>query len=320
MKQSRKFSLQNSQGDVFDLNTPDFFAYNPEGLGIQIANSYSTDGVNFQLLSETLQQNKITLPLLFGGTQEGNPYERYDALLQFLDWPPLKLLYTIPEMGTFTRDVRLAGLTKSEMNLFSVIDETLTLDCLTPWYVWVESNLTRYDDQEGDGLIFKNVDMARNMGFYIHPYVYQEQKNDGVPSEVSIENRSRHLGLSEGSALEVSISPTKGHIRNPHWTLKNKGSVQSDGYFVNVIPGETLRVSSDPTREFARIERVDGQITNIYKYQDIMRSNFVRVPKGTSQLSFTAQVPEATWGPPTLSTIAQYAEVKIRIKRELVVI
>lgn len=316
----RQFTLKNSQGDTFDLNNEEFFGYNPEGLGIQISNSYATDGINFQLVNETLQQNRFTLSLLFGGSQESNPYARYDELLQFLDYPPLQLMYYVPDLGTFTRDVTLAGLTKSEMNLYSVIDEKLTLDCTTPWYVWVEGNLTRYDDQEGDGLIFKNIDMARNMGFYIHPYVFQEAANGEVPVEVSIENRSRYLGLAEGSAFEISISPKTDIMYNPSWTIKNNGKEQTDGYFVTIVPGETLTVSSDPTRQFARITRVDGQVTNVFKYQDILRSNFVKIPKGTSQFSMKASRTEGVTQYDTLQTIATYAEVKFRIKRELVIL
>lgn len=310
----RQFTLENSQGDVFDLNGNEFFVYDPEGLGVQLSNSYSSNGTNFQIVNQALQQNKLTFSILFGAPEETNSYLRYSDFIEFLDWPPLKLHYSMPDMGTFTRDVAFSGLTKSEINKFGVIDEKLTLDCLTPWYTWVEGDLTRYADQEGDGYIFENEDMAKNMGFHIYPYVFQESDDGGVPVQVNIENRSRTMGLSEGAAFELEIKCKSGIISNPYWYIGN----QSDGYFVDIVPGETLHVSSDPTREFAQIERVDGQVTNIYKHQDFMRTNFVRVPKGTSQFSLFAtlnNVPKSQ-----LPEIAINADVKFRIKRELITI
>ncbi|EHW6679226.1 phage baseplate protein [Listeria monocytogenes] len=148
----RQFQLINSRDQKFDLNDTNHFGYNPTGLGIAFSNEYVGVGANFIQSASNVNQNTFELSVLFGGENE-NPYQQYSEFAQFLSFTPLKLEYTI-ETGVYLRECALNSLTKTEIGQWNVLEETLTLDFLSPWYVEKTADALRYEDQLGDGKIY----------------------------------------------------------------------------------------------------------------------------------------------------------------------
>ncbi|MBC1353865.1 phage baseplate protein, partial [Listeria innocua] len=121
-------------------------------LGVSFANEYVGVGSNFIQSASNINQNTFELTVLFGGINE-NPYQAYADFIQFLSYAPLQLEYTI-ETGVYLRECALNTLTKTEIGEWNVLEETLTLDFLSPWYVEKTADATRYEDQSGDGKIY----------------------------------------------------------------------------------------------------------------------------------------------------------------------
>jgi len=304
MNQVRKFSLTNSKGETISINNDeDLFGYSPEGLGVSFSNDYYGSNGNFLVSSIALNQPVFSIRLLFG-TDKQRYYQKYNDFINFLNYQPLTLNYSVVEVGTFKRDCRLRELTKTEINEWNIIDESLELEFLTPWYQWIEGKHTEYIDQPADGKIYINTDMGNNEGFYVYSYVYEEQ-NDESRGQFKISNDSIYMGVSEGSPLEITIYGGDTGVTDPSWELYSGSElIQNDRYFIDIPPGYEFVVSSVPHNQFVRLVAPDGTISNVYQTQDMTKTNFITIPVGVFALKFE------TGG----------AVVKYRMRREMVAI
>ncbi len=97
--------------------------------------------------------------------------------------------------------------------------------------------------------------------------------------------------VNNSETIDESSSPTIVRItrgtNNPSWrVVVNNQIVQSDGYFLETLPSETLEVSSVPNSQVAQTIQMDGTTRNIYDCIDMSRTNFVMIPQGSSTLVF----------------------------------
>lgn len=372
----RQFALINANDEIFDLNSLDSFGYNPDGLGVSISRSYLPYNTDFIQDNVALDQNVITINVLYSPLEKDS-YLKYHDFIKFLDAGHLRLRYTVPRVGVFFREVRLSEISKTEINEWNVIDEELSLECVSAWYQWIESGSYEIPDNYGDGKIYVNEDLKNNDGHYafaplrldgatyynpdigtyipsgtqkwVYKYVPEHgfvgygdtygyidriipagsyilfTRNDatakldmlGYVYEVDqdrpqgsfiLENDSIYLGISLGSPFEIEITPISEPIDNPMWELwDNLTLLQSDRYFVTIPLGYTLVVSSDPHNQRALMfNPLTGQEVNLYQYQDMTKSNFIKIPTGATQL--------------TLNFELQNANVVWRFKKEQVVV
>jgi hypothetical protein len=151
----REFKLINSQNQTLDLNDLDLFAYSPEGLGVTFANSYIGSNANFIPNGVALSQGQFKVQMLFD-TIEGNPYQKFYNFVNFLNYQPLTLVYTT-DAGEFQRKCQINELTKTEINEWHALDESFTLEFITPWFEYIEHADNPYVDQLGDGKIYRQV-------------------------------------------------------------------------------------------------------------------------------------------------------------------
>ncbi|MBL1223738.1 phage distal tail protein domain-containing protein [Enterococcus sp. BWR-S5] len=303
MNQVRKFSITNAKGETVSLNNDeDLFAYSPEGLGVSFSNEYYGANGNFLVSSVALNQPVFSIRVLFS-PEKNRYYQKYHEFIQFLNYQPLTLNYSIVEKGTFKRDCRLNTLTKTEINEWNIIDEAIELDFLTPWYQWIEGIHTEYSDQLGDGKIYINNDMANNEGFHIYDYVYEEQ-NEESRGLFKVVNDSIYMGVSEGSPLEITIYGGETGVSNPSWELYSGSElIQNDRYFIDIPPGYEFVVSSVPQNQFVRLIAPNGTVSNVYQSQDMTKTNFVTIPIGTYTLKLDTG-----------------AVTKYRLRKEMVVV
>lgn len=269
---ARGFKLINNIGEEIDLNSESFFAYNPENLGIHFENTYYGANANFKIDSTAINQQQLTIELLFNGKF---PYLQYNEFIHFLNYQPLTLYYSVPNVATYHRECIFSALTKSELTDLSVLQESITLDFTTPWYQWVEYTKSHKVESIKDAKIYD----------YIYGYNYWYDGSD-MTDYISLNNDSIYLGSSFASPLEIEIT-AKERIENPHWSILVDGEVvQTDRYFIDLEEGEKIVVSSVPQNQKAVKILTNDEEMNIYQYQDMTKTNFVTAPVGLSTIDF----------------------------------
>ena len=295
----RQFRLKNSRNESESLND-ELFGHTPEGLGIKISNEYLNTGSDLLLSNTNLDFQTAKINVIFG--LNGNPYQDYYNFINFINVTPLTLEYTIPNVGVFSRDVRISELPKSEINEWHVIDEELSMEFLSPWYRWEEGSQPIYtDNQLYDGKIYAYNTVDEQATYVYAPamleapmletitienenvgYVYEEENEFIHTGFYNIYNDSIYLDTSEASPLEVKITAGHDFIEGPiGWVLSDGVDIiASDNYFIGIPAYHSLLVSSDPHNQRAVLVDEQGNETNVYQYQDLTKSNFIKVPPG----------------------------------------
>jgi hypothetical protein len=129
-------------------------------------------------------------------------------------------------------------------------------------------------------------DDNRGVG-YTYDYYYDAYGIDGQPASYEVYNNSQFVAAGGGTPCVIEIS---GPVVNPSWELISEHGNQSDKYFLTLAEGEKLVVSSVLSEMSAIYYDVDRMPHNVYQLQDLTKSNFIRIPPGTSQLSFNDDI------------------------------
>jgi hypothetical protein len=145
----RKFSLTNSKDEIISLGGLNAFAHDPEGLGVSFTNEYIGADADFILSKTAPNQGVMSVSMLFGALDE-KYYQDFRSFAEFLNYQPLEMTYET-DAGKYSRGCRLRELTKTEVKDPNVIDETMTLEFLTPWYQIYSPSQYYDDDPAKDG-------------------------------------------------------------------------------------------------------------------------------------------------------------------------
>ena len=149
----RQFSLKNSIGEVYRLNSLDYFLHDPEGLGFRRSTKYQKIGSNYEILQDGFEQQPITASIMFKSSQTLSAYRQYSKFREFLQLIPLTLIYRIPG-GEFLLDCVPESVEKTEINSTLGMDVGITLTPLTMWYREVSATRTgTYVEIESDSNI-----------------------------------------------------------------------------------------------------------------------------------------------------------------------
>ena len=157
---SRKFMLYNAKKDLVDFNNMNIAVLNPEGLGVSFSDDLINTGANFLLNSRKLAAPSLKLNIVFSRNST-NPYQKYKEFVDFLNKPPLMLIYEV-DGNSYQRDCVLSELSKTEIKT-NVLSETFVLDFLTPFYKEISETYKPNSDTEGDGKIYAGTDKPRNL-------------------------------------------------------------------------------------------------------------------------------------------------------------
>lgn len=272
----REFALLNGIGDRWNLSVAKSFSYKPEGLGVGLSNHVLGANGNYVVDGSVVNRQSFKLNVAFGE----NAYADYSRFVGFLNAGRIALEYTTPA-GTYLRDCMLSGLSKSELDDFDELDETIEFDFITPWYRYLMQG-TGYADQVGDGKVYV-VPSEKQAGYHTFAYVYEEG-DDKYTGYYFVDNQSVYLGTAEGSPVEVTIH---GPVKNPSWrVMQNEKVLATDGYWVDVQDGWKLVVSSFPQEQRAQLVAPNGSTSNVYQFQDLTKTNFVTMPVGKATLMF----------------------------------
>lgn len=154
----RKFRILNKANKYLDFMDLDMFAHNPEGLGFEIEHTFYNSFNSYSDVVQASKQSEIKFNVIFGHTSN-NPYVKYNNMLHFLNIGGLKLEYTVPNVGTFLRDVDISSVTKTDLDEYGVLQETITFVGLTPWYSWIPLT-TAFDPLIDGGIVYDdNLDL-----------------------------------------------------------------------------------------------------------------------------------------------------------------
>lgn len=202
------FTLQNSRGEVVDLDSDDLFGYTPTGLGAVFSNSYSQYDSYFKPTKKTIQQGQMSLNILFGSV-ESNSYQTFSDFASFLAYEPLTLIYTTKSESWY-RDAVLSSLTKTEIGGTTVIQvdrliEQFTIDFINPWYNNKTAEYKSYDPDAGLATFGK---------------VYGTSINPALFSPNLVLNSS---GENASSAVRPAIKGTVQTVMNATPTYQSDG-------------------------------------------------------------------------------------------------
>ena len=285
----RQFRLINAEDEVLNLNSLDTFGHQPQGLGLKMSNSYIPYEGNFIPTEVEPMMNQIEVSLVVGAKSETEPYEAYYELMEFFESAPYTLEYETPA-GIFYRIVQLSEVTKSDMNAYSIFEEHLVLDCITPWfeeYEYTPDDIIVIPD--GSGKIYELMDdpIPDASTGYTFSYIYGQHAS-GAGTVVNVKNGVLKWGMSAGAHCKVEMQVMSGTMYNPRWSLYNNSQiVQSDGFSLSVAVGYTLEVSNYPEEQRAVLVSSHGVETDVSQQQDLTRTNFIRIPQGEYPIVFT---------------------------------
>lgn len=190
------FTLQNSRGEVVDLDSDDLFGYTPTGLGAVFSNSYSQYDSYFKPTKKTIQQGQMSLNILFGSV-ESNSYQTFSDFASFLAYEPLTLIYTTKSESWY-RDAVLSSLTKTEIGGTTVIQvdrlvEQFTIDFINPWY----NNKTAE---------YKSYDADPNLAIYGKGYFNETNPATVSPNLVLFSSGMGATGVSDRPVVSGATS------------------------------------------------------------------------------------------------------------------
>lgn len=153
----RGLKLINKDEDILDFMELDNFGHSPEGLGLEMDNVTYQAYSSFKNVQLNIKRNEIKLKITTGAISD-KPYETFHKLLRFINVGGLKLVYDVPDVGTFYRDVSFQKISKTDAAEYHVLQEELELNADNPWYNWEEISKEQptvtgagkiYDDEFG---------------------------------------------------------------------------------------------------------------------------------------------------------------------------
>lgn len=148
----RQFRILNKDNKYLDFLDLDVFAHKPEGLGIDIEHTFYNSFNSFSDVAQASKQSEMKFEIILGYVSH-NAYLKYNDMLRFLNVGGLKLEYTVPNVGTFIRDVSIGSITKKDLDEYDVLQEEITFLGLTPWYSWVPLT-TAFDPLIDGGIVY----------------------------------------------------------------------------------------------------------------------------------------------------------------------
>lgn len=248
----REFSLQNKIGEVYRLNSLDYFLHDPEGLGFRRNASYQKIGSNYTMLSDGFEQQPISARIMLKSTQTISAYRQYAKFREFLQLIPLTLIYRTPG-GEYRLDCVPESVEKTEINSVLGMDIGIVLTPLTMWYREISDYTTTNNIYiVSDSAIKSPVHISAQFGAGTYGSIEWKQylRAVGDPSD--------HL-ISSGKLLSVT--------------------------FTNAEKVLNIRTDTNPYKIY---RSGNSSETNLYDKSDFSTSRFMFLEKGQNRFNLTA--------------------------------
>lgn len=155
--------IYNDKNDLIDLDDVDtIFSVNPDGFGATLENNIFNAGASFKSSGIDLKASSLKLNVYFGLGDTNSEMIEYRKFIEFLNFPPYRLVYTTEGAELF-RDCILNEITKSDINANQVLLEQVVFGFLTPFYREISETYKPNSDTEGDGKIYLGMNRPRNL-------------------------------------------------------------------------------------------------------------------------------------------------------------
>ena len=132
----RKFYITNGKNNVKYLTVPSskIFMNDPKGLGYSQTLSTDQYGNKINAQADT-NFGTIDGEIVFLNDTMSGKYDKYNSFVDFLSYKPLVLSYTIPTSPaqTFTIDVEVLSLDKTEIDSGNSLRCAVSFQCLSRW-------------------------------------------------------------------------------------------------------------------------------------------------------------------------------------------
>lgn len=285
----RYFLLENSVGDRLDITTTEFLFHDIEGLGFEEEVEFRRIGPVWRLNSAKFNQTHITGKMCLTDNGDTTPYQKYEYLRGFISRAPLTLIYYPHGYGTtaYRKRVRVTSITKTEINKYGVLDDSIDFTPYTPWYeaISVENVPEEVDE---------NAKWIWDIG-----YMWRDSENDPISgtgiykfggesrNNIDIECTSNAKGL-----IKLSIF---GPIQNPSWFHYVDGVLVADGGFSSVsqfelLDGECLTIdNTDGEFKMTVINLSTGVSRNVYSLRDFDKTCFFTLREGLNTLAVRSE-------------------------------
>lgn len=253
----RKFFLQNSLGQKWNLNDINSFLHTVKGLGQDYKTTYTQIGNRFLKTKSNLSQKKITGKVRFKG------YEDFSKFSNFIQHKPLILIYGEPRSGEtyppvypenrdYLLEVVISSLEKSEL-------ETGGLQCK----IVFESLGTYYKIINADGVTDSGIVTAT------------------IDSDTVLD-----------SGMRIKIS---GPCINPQYTHYIDGVEKCSGRFVCEIESGKIMVIDTTIIPYEIKEySAEGEILrDLYETSDFSTRRFLTLGYGKNTIVFTQEGTDA---------------------------
>ena len=263
----RQFGLINENGQEFSLMDIENFCLltEPDGLGMTYSTEYEKVGNAFLENIRTLEQGRIS------GTLNFSNYDNYRKFIDFVELSEeLRFHYIVPYKNQleYYRDIKLAEISKSEIQPNGILSQDVTFDCTSLWY---------------------SINIAR--------YVIQAQEDelrwDFTWNPRFISFSARNLTIVNNGHTEATITlEIDGAVVNPTIALLVEGTeVQRVPFTCSIAEHEKFLYSSKDGNSYVKKRNVDGTYTDLFNLDVLTfnNNNVVKLPKGKScELQVTA--------------------------------
>lgn len=263
MSRIRKLYLQNAAGERYGLNGENgVYASSLAGFGTTLTPSFADLGNGFfiQVSDEAEPQGAIPFTITF----TKNPYQTYQGLVNWLfSAEKISVVYDPYGNQEYYRDVTINFLQKGEKNQVGWLEVPCSYMANTPWYLPSPTSLSL--DSAGGG------DSKR------YTYKYSDTLRYGNDSTAALSGTIAGAGHVPG-ALELTYY---GAITNPQ--IRLTGNITGKTYgicsiTVNLIPSDTLKVSTRREDSYVKKIAANGQETDLLDALELSTTPFFRIP------------------------------------------
>lgn len=258
----RKLYLVNEVGTTYFLDYKNnTFIETLDGLGFDFDIEYQDFADKFVENKRKMQQRVINLTLIF--------LEGYEGFTKWRDYvtksKELRLYYLAD--GLKYCYVNIRSTTKGQIES-GIIRSSVQIECLSFWLVDKSTTINVVQSDEGKTYPYR------------FTYVYSISFN----GKVNVNNE-----CVKNIPLKIKIT---GNVFNPRVIIRQNGEVVNAlRLLLDERENPVIEVSSDPIDQYIK-RTINGEVTDIYQYQDFSYDNFLFLPPGISEIFFDPGVRE----------------------------
>ena len=288
----RYFKLENSASptpEELDITTTDILFHDISGLGFDEQTDFTSVGSVWKLNSVSYTQKAVSGKVYFTDNHGTTPYTKYTRFKNFIDKPPLILLYYPEGIDglCYRKKVRVTKLEKTELDKYGGLDVGIDFTSYTPWYEVIEA-------KNGGEIVENDTGWVWGDGDQNPPLVFEPTEGmDAIPAKFRNEVRAPvdiYSNVDNDSPVRITIH---GPVTNPVWShFVNDRFIASGGFDSNsslTLTADERLVIDNTEGEYAmRVYSDIADPRNVYALRDFDLQCFFTLQKGKNTIIVTS--------------------------------